>query len=292
MYNLSKEELREVQLKSLELFKYFKEVCEKENLTTYFCGGCCIGTIRHKGFIPWDDDVDVFMPRDDYEKLVKIWDKYTMDGKYPIHRTGFDDGYEKNIFSVITDRDTTFIKTERAIYDIDHGIALDVIPLDGAPESKFKQRIQTFWALVYSLYCANEAPVNHGKLVTAVGKIGLAIIPGKKLKMKVWKCAERHMTKYKIKDSKYIRELCSGPRYMMNVFPKEIFDHAIYKEFEGEQMPIPVGYDEYLRIVFGDYMQMPPADKQNPHHYVEYCDMHNGYEKYRGVYYYKNKGEN
>ena len=61
--------IRGIQLKSLEILLYFKEFCEEHNLLFYFCGGCCIGTVRHKGFIPWDDDIDVIMPREDYEKL-------------------------------------------------------------------------------------------------------------------------------------------------------------------------------------------------------------------------------
>jgi len=69
VYTYSPEMLRKLKLKSLEMFRYLKKFCEENNLTIYFCGGCCIGTIRHKGFIPWDDDIDVYMPRDSYNKL-------------------------------------------------------------------------------------------------------------------------------------------------------------------------------------------------------------------------------
>ena len=75
-------ELRDVQLKSLDILLFFKEFCEKHNLLFYFCGGCCIGTLRHKGFIPWDDDVDVFMPRKDYERLKVLWEHEVPEGKY------------------------------------------------------------------------------------------------------------------------------------------------------------------------------------------------------------------
>ena len=130
-------------------------------------------------------------------------------------------------------------------------------------------------------------PTNHGKFVTLTGKLMLGIVPSKYIRYKIWKLAERKMTKYKIGDCDSITELCSGPKYMQNEYPKEWFEKAIYKEFEGEQMPIPVGYDEYLKMVFGDYKKLPPKEKQVPEHNVVYCDINQGYQKYKGIYYCK-----
>lgn len=284
MYELSKNELREVQLKSLDLFLYFKKICDDNDLTMYLCGGCCIGAIRHEGFIPWDDDVDVFMPRKDYEKLIKIWKDQADNKRYPIQRSGYSN-YSRLIFTVINDSQTTFIKEERSDLDINHGIALDILPLDGCPSNKFKRITQIFWALVYSIYCAKMVPVNHGKLISFIGKLCLFIVPGEKMKEFIWKFSEKQMTKYEIENCEYITELCSGPKYMLKRYPKHAFDYSIYKKFEGYNLPIPIGYDEYLRIAFGDYMKMPPKENQIAHHYVTYCDMNNGYEKYKGIYY-------
>lgn len=285
IYDINSKELREVQLKSLELFLYFKQICDTNHLTMYFCGGCCIGTIRHKGFIPWDDDIDVFMPRDDYEKLYDIWTKNADLERYPIQKPGEDNDYGRLIFTVINDSETTFIKEERADLDINHGIALDILPLDGCPSSKIKRNIQIFWSLIYSLYCANMIPTNHGKLISLVGKVALFFIPGDNLKRKIWKFAEKKMTKYSIDNCEYVTELCSGPKYMKNKYPKNAFEYPIYKEFEGYNMPIPVGYHDYLTIAFGDYMKLPPKEQQVAHHYVTYCDMFHSYKKYKGIYY-------
>ncbi|MCR0206923.1 LicD family protein [[Clostridium] innocuum] len=287
MYELNREELRAVQLKSLEILLYFKSICEKENLLFYFCGGCCIGALRHKGFIPWDDDIDVFMPRKDYEKLIKVWYKYANNDSYQIHRSGYTEGYEGGLFTSIYDNQTTFIKEERKNLDINHGIALEILPLDGCPSSGFKRKKQIFWALIFSLYSAKQVPKNHGIIISIISKICLILIPFKKSKEVIWKYAEKQMSKYKIDDCDYITELCAGPHYMKNRYPKKAFDKAVYIDFEGYKMPIPIGYDDYLKIAFGNYMTMPPIEKQEPHHFVEFCDVNSSYKKYKGIYYCK-----
>lgn len=283
-YKFTPEELRALQLKGLDLVLYFKEICDKNNLLFYFCGGCCIGTIRHEGFIPWDDDVDVFMPRDDYNKLIEIWNMKADTDRYSIQIAN-EKIVTKNLFATINDNNTTFIKPLQADLDINHGIVLDILPLDGYPNSRIKRKIQVFWALIYSLYCAQVVPSNHGKLVEFAGRVGLGIVKSQKLRYKIWRYAEKKMTQYDIKECDNITELCSGPGYMMKRYPKSAFESAVYKKFEGYDMPIPVGYDDYLKIAFGDYMKLPPKEKQVAHHDVIYCDLKQGYKKYKGIYY-------
>lgn len=280
--------LRELQNKSFEIALYFKDFCNEHGLLFYMCGGCCIGSLRHKGFIPWDDDVDVFMPRDDYEKLKELWPKYANTEKYACVYAD-KNRVDGNLFVTIRDNETTAIKPYQVDMDISHGVALDVLPLDGWPDGKMKRKMQVFWALVYSLYCAQTVPVNHGKAVSVAGKIALTLVPSKKLRYKLWKLAERKMTKYPIKECNYITELCSGPYYMKKQYPREAFDKAIWVDFENVKMPIPQGYDVYLRTAFGDYMKLPPKEKQKPHHDAIFIDLNNSYKKYKGVYYLKRK---
>ena len=230
--------LRELQNKSLEIALYFKDFCNEHGLLFYMCGGCCIGSLRHKGFIPWDNDVDVFMPRDDYEKLKELWPKYANTEKYACVYAD-KNRVDGNLFVTIRDNETTAIKPYQVDMDISHGVALDVLPLDGWPDGKMKRKMQVFWALVYSLYCAQTVPVNHGKAVSVAGKIALTLVPSKKLRYKLWKLAERKMTKYPIKECNYITELCSGPYYMKKQYPREAFDKAIWVDFEDVKMPIP-----------------------------------------------------
>ena len=279
----TKEELRALQMKGLEMLRYFKAFCEEHQLLFYMCGGCCIGALRHGGFVPWDDDVDVFMPRGDYEKLKELWPRYADTKRYTCTYPN-EKVVLRHLFLTISDNETTLIKPHQQDLDISHGVVLDVLPLDGCPGG-FRRKLQLFWALVYSIYCAQMVPTNHGGAVSALGKLLLLIVPGKKLRYRIWRMAQRHMTKYKIEDCEKITELCAGPHYMKNEYPKEAFAAAVMKPFEGELMPVPQGYDVYLRMAFGDYMTMPPKEKQKPHHDIIFCDLQHGYEQYRGVWY-------
>ena len=291
MAEISKEDLRKLQLKSLEMAKYFVEFCKENNLLTYFCGGGCIGAIRHGGFIPWDDDLDFFMPRKDYEKLYRLWKKKADNEAYSIlrpKRTMID----HNLFITIRDNNTTQIKPYQKDLDISHGVALDIFPIDGCPSSSFKRKMQLFWGMIYSLFCAQLIPVNHGKKKAMMAKIAFVLVPFKGLRYRIWKFAEKQMSKYELDKCESMTELCAGPGYMKNVYPRKAFDSAIFVDFEDTKMPIPVGYDEYLRIAFGDYMKMPPVEKQVAHHDVEFKDLDNSYLKYKGVYYCKNGEKN
>ena len=269
---INNDDLRALQLKSLEILLYFKKFCEKHNLTFYFCGGCCIGALRHKGFIPWDDDIDVFMPRDDYEKLFKIWDKFADTKKYSCNRTT-ESKFIGNVMTTIVDNSTKVIRPWQKGKDGAKGVMIDVLPLDGCAPRGIKRKMQMLWSMIYTLYCSRMIPVNHGKVMSLICKLLLDIVPGNKLKNKIWKYAEKQMSKYSIKDSEYITELCAGPHYMKNEYPKKIFEKAVYKEFEGYEMPLPVGYDEYLKMAFGDYMKLPPKEKQVPHHDIICMDL-------------------
>lgn len=283
----SREEIRRIQEKSLEMALYFKKICDENQLLFYFCGGCCIGSIRHEGFIPWDDDVDVFMPRKDYEKLKKIWKRKADTSRYAIENSD-EKHIDHNLFLNIRDNTTTFIRPYQTELDISHGLILDVLPLDGCPSNRFRRKLQLIWAMIYSIYRAQLIPENHGKLMAFIGRIALGLIPSEKMRYRIWHLAEKQMTKYRIEDCEYVTELCAGVHYMKNEYPKKAFEKAVLKRFEGYDMPVPAGYDDYLRIAFGDYMTLPPKEKQVAHHDVIICDLDRSYKEYRGIYYCKN----
>ena len=272
-----------LQEKCLEMAEYFVQFCKENDLLCYLCGGGAIGTLRHKGFIPWDDDLDFFMPRKDYEKLAQLWPQKA-DSRYQLSKSN-ENYIDRNLFITIRDTQTTCIKPYQQDLDIPHGLALDVLPLDYYPANGLSRKKQVIAALVYSLFCAQTIPEKHGGIMKWGSQALLAMIPSKKLRYKIWKKAEAEMTKYTKEESDGITELCSGPYYMKKKYPISSFEAALWLPFEETELPIPLGYDAYLKTAFGDYMTPPPVEKQVAHHDAVLIDLEKSYTHYKGENY-------
>lgn len=287
MQNYDKDLIKAIQNIDLEIALFFVDFCKSHDLLCYMCGGGCIGAVRHHGFIPWDDDLDFFLPRKDYEKLKQLWkdtEKYAL--RFPTKEDN-----DHNIFITLRDKTTTMIKYYQVNYDIPHGIAIDIFPLDGCPSGRLARKKQLFWALIYQLYGAQMVPKNHGKLVEGTGKALLKVVQSSSARYKIWKHAEKKMSKHSIEDSSFITELCAGPRYMHLEYPKELFEEALLADFEDTKLPIPIGYDGYLKMAFGNYMELPPEEMRIPSHEA-FIDVTRPYTEYKGVKYCIDKSQN
>lgn len=269
---LTPEQLRALQVAQLDMLRFFKSFCEKNNITFYFIGGGLIGALRTGGFIPWDDDIDLLLPRPDYERLCALWQEQYPDGRFRLLRT---DGkmFTGNIFATVTDTNYTMVKANQTDVDIPHGLVIDVFPLDVCPDSRFARKCQYAWTMIYSLFLAQIVPEKHGGLIAFGSRVLLSVFRGKKIREKLWRTAERHMSKYKREDNHFLTELCSGPHWMRVRYPKRIYEGVDHVTFEGIRLPVASGYREYLKLVFGDYMTPPPEEQRVPHHDIAYLDL-------------------
>lgn len=156
-FYLSESELKELQDKNLEIAKCFIGFCKQHNIRVYLCGGTCLGAVRHKGFIPWDNDIDLFMPAHDFEKLKNIWtDKADTDRYSLCYET--KDYNDHHLAPTIRDNNKTFISKETYNTDTNQGVALEIGILNACPKSKIGQKIQLMWAAGASLFKAQRLP--------------------------------------------------------------------------------------------------------------------------------------
>lgn len=264
---LDQKALRELQLAELDGLVFFDKYCRSHGLTYYLCGGCLIGAVRHKGFIPWDDDTDVLMPRPDYERFLELYKKEKPSDRFLL----LDDDEEHfygNIFATLTDTDHTMVKDYQEHLDMPHGVPLDIFPIDGLAEGKIARYIQYIWTMIYSLFRSQTVPKNHGGLLSLGSKLLLKIFKKHKTRVRIWKYAEKKMSGYNFDEAQNVAEFCAGYYFMKKVYPRSIYKDVCELDFEGKRFFAMGDYDAYLKIPFGNYMELPPQEERLPHHEI------------------------
>lgn len=284
-YEIDIKTFKKMQAKMLEMLLYFRDFCQEHHLMFYLCGGGAIGALREHGFVPWDDDIDCFMPRSDYERFPDLWEKYGDRERFVFCRSNAEVNFHHSCSS-LRDPSTTFICSYNQNLDICHGIALEFAPIDGCPDSKWKRYVQLFYAFNYALFNTQRLPNNKGKVFRIVAGLVYKLVPSQNMRYKIWKFAEKEMSKYSWDECKNVTELIGSIKGMLYIHPKEWFLSQKWVVFEGYQVPVMAGYHEYLTRIFGDYMQRPPLEQQKPKHELEYVDMDHPYIVYKGIKYY------
>ncbi len=277
--DFSPEELRKWQLKLLEILVYFRDFCQENNLRFFLAAGTSLGAVRHKGFIPWDDDVDVTMPREDYDKLIKIWNKKADTSRFVCEVTR-KDYCAKFPMAVIRSVNTTCIYDHSVDDDICQGMKIDVEFLDGLPNSSFGQKINENCAFVFALMRGQRVPARPAKKYKIIAKVLLTLFPTKSIRYAISNLCEKRLKKFKFSESEYVRYLFSSKK------KREWYDDVKYLEFEGYQMPVPIGVEKVLTAGYKDYMQFPPEEKRKPAtKNLFFYDLDHSYLDYKGKKY-------
>ena len=273
-----------LQEKMLNLLCELIRVCEENHLTYWACGGTCIGALRHSGFIPWDDDLDVFMPREDYEKLWRTRKQFDSK-KFILCRTRKNKNYHHRVQQLV-DINTTFINKRSVDEDIEHGVYIDIIPIDACAPKGLSRVSQIINSLIFSVYNVQCLPEFHGgRIFRFFVGAALKLVPRADFRYKIWRRSEQKMTRWKWASSDKVVELAASMKVLLNPYPKEWFSGIRKHKFEDIEINLPIGVDEYLTQVFGDYMSLPPEKERYPRHNTVLIDLNNSYKKYKGIYY-------
>lgn len=272
---LSDENLDRLHKIEIEMLRDLDRLCKKYNIKYMLSGGSVLGAVRHKGFIPWDDDIDVMMYRDDYNKLDDAFKEMYGD-KYIIKSNDNDKKFVGKMKKIYL-RGTEFVEIEKENYPEETCIFIDVFAIDKMPNSKIARKIRgaihdfAFLA-TGAIYCykypsktimdmaAKDKEVkkfyNKKRIIGAI----LSVFFGFRFYM--W--LEKKTSRYSNNHSKY-EGIPTGIRYNREIFPRDTFRETILWDFEGEQFPIPKNYDAYLTNLYGDYMWIPPVEKREIH---------------------------
>ncbi|MDD6988281.1 phosphorylcholine transferase LicD [Ruminococcus sp.] len=265
------EELRKLQLVQVEILKYIDEFCIKNELRYSIAYGTILGAVRHGGFIPWDDDLDICMPREDYEKFIKLWkdtDKYLLQD----HNTNPD---FTQSFTKIRKKNTAFVQKTDIGLDYHKGIFVDVFPFDKVPESAIKRKIQSVNVMFYNLYMRGYAPTKSGTLVRAVSKLILKLTP----RSKYLKKSNKYLSKIcKYNDNKNLKYVDASVTSTMHMYyDNDIFDNMKRITFENIEVFALNKRNDFLEIQYGDYMKFPPESEQTWYHHPIYISFDNEY---------------
>lgn len=247
--------LREFQLELLKMLEEMDTILTDEKISYFLIGGSVLGTIRHKGFIPWDDDIDIGLYRKDFEKLESFFENYFSE-KISYEKIGKNINQSEPIGRIYLKKEYEEKKISKVI---------DVFPIDNVPENNFFRFIQYFFCQVYHISIHKKPAKNRGKIAYCFTKLILALFPNILLNF-LQSLSKKVITYWNKKETKDVANIYGIKGFYKEIMPREYIGKPILKEFEGKKYPIPKNWDKYLTHLYGDYMKLPDQKDRKPKH--------------------------
>ena len=247
--------IKELQNCILNIAKYIHDFCEENRIHYCIMGGTALGAVRHGGFIPWDDDLDIFMTPTEYLKFRKAFLEKGDRENYYLQELGKSN--DNIVFAKLRLNNSTFIEEAFADYDIHHGVYVDIMIQHVFPDNWFAQKWMIFWQAYLELKSfANKTYKKRG-LIFYYGLKPLSWLP----KRFLLKYALKQIWRYKSMMTKNYFHYYIGYPIKKSIYPTELFSEYKLVDFETIELRAPIGDKEYLEIMFGDYMKIPSIDK-------------------------------
>ncbi len=272
-HQLSKNELESLKKVELEILKVVVSIIDSLGLSYYAVGGTALGAYKYSGFIPWDDDIDIAMPREDFMIFVKEAPKL-LPNHLSLQSLYTDKNYTLGVAKVRDER-TTFFDAYTAQYDVSHGVFIDIFPIDFCGENipsnsiKYKMRENK---IAYSNYFKPDNIKLKNRIVSFFSKLFL-------LFLSPYKCALKNDLYLASVNKKYNNSPLSFMRIEQH--RSEFFKENNKLDFDGLSLRVPNKIEEYLNNCYGDVSIDPPVEKQYPHHFVLAFDLNKSYKEYR-----------
>ncbi len=277
LLHLDNESRNKLKQKQIEIFKRFISICEKYRLTYFVVGGTALGAVRHKGYIPWDDDIDVALPREDYQRFLEVAQEELKENYFlQTHKTDLDYRFD---YAKIRDNNSIFMEYSVSKLNINHGIYIDVFPIDGYPENELKAWILEKRKAFIKNYLAKDNVYLDNKMKSKKERI-LQIAAKLMFRDKTTTdiITELHKQYMKYSYSKSKKVACHGGAWgHKEICEKEQYGRGKIGMFESVEVRLPEKTHEYLTHKYGSYMELPSVDKQVPHHYCIRIDFEKNY---------------
>lgn len=262
-----------VKYAQMDLLIELDRICKRNGIPYFLIGGTLIGAIRHNGFIPWDDDIDVGMLHEDYDRFFAACAR-ELDPQYVLHDWYADPG-SPHPYGKLKIRGTHYPEALSKDSTMDDGIFIDVFPYDNAPDSVFLRRIQEarifFIRKVLLLRCGFDLG-GSSKLKRAVYAVINAV--SKLRSIESWKRSFKKIQhRYNSKPSQVSVNMCGAYRYDRESKPRIMLENLTEHVFEGRLFSVPEDYDGFLRSCYGDYMQLPPEEQRVGIHGIQHVDF-------------------
>lgn len=271
----------------LDLIKKLDDLCRANHLRWFPIWGTLLGVVRHQGYVPWDDDVDIAMPRDDYERLIRICKDQL---KYPYYlQTTLCDQECFYMWASLRNSETTGNRETCLSKTQNNGIGIDIIPLDGCEDNLIAYRVSRYPVRIVSVL-ANTYVNEFNQSLTARIIRKILRLTGFDYK-KAYEWAEKKSKSFKWDEyTKVAFRAHADPLYQKkqlrkDMWDKKDFESCVRMPFEFLEIPVPIGYDHLLKQIYGDYMKFPPIEQRQGKHdvvfepdipYMEYCSQKYG----------------